>query len=364
MLILWFQFRQRQVISKLPSNIQEAQIMKREWDLMAMNGSVAPLPSRHPGHGFREGFGLFTTQETDMANELANVSVALGGAGSISSYNVKTLGNLPIKEFLIKASYNSACTGQYMNADMIKYVLSRGCRLLDFQLYYNTDSNSVMVSSFMPDNVTKTVQKDLSLGDALNAISQYGFSAPSPNSGDPLFIQFRFNKSNAYGVSNYVDTMIKDVAALLESRLSNKFYNGKVDVATTKIGDLMGKYVIISDTVLKDRDGVDLVNIPLGKGKFPLFTSKDIMNYTSAGLVIDSNDKSSNTTMMKFVCPLASDTKNMQGPLIMNTYSAQIVEMMYYVTDNRLNEYETMFYSLGNGLVPLNVAKDYISNLH
>lgn len=363
-LILWFQFRQRQVIQELPNDIQEAQNMKRQWDLMALNGNVEPLPQRvsNAGHGFKEGFGIFTSQETDMANELAAVSTPLGGSGSIHNYNPKTSGNYPIKEYLIKSSYNSASTGKFMNADMIKYVLSRGCRLLDFQLYYDTTANSVMVSSFLPDNTTKTVKKDLPLGDALNTISQYGFSGPSPNLGDPLFLQFRFNTSNQYGVSNYADEMTATVAALLESRLTNRFYQSKVDMKTP-IGDLMGKYVIISDRAIKDKSGTDLVNIYLGRGQFPLFTSRDVDNYLTSTLTIQNDGVTSNTTMIKIVSPLTSDKKNLAATRIMNDYGAQIVEEMYYVVDKGLTDYETMFYNFGTAFVPLYMAKEYFANI-
>ena len=40
--------------------------------------------------------------------------------------------HLPLSQYVIKASYNSALTGNYVNKDMIKYILSRGCRFLDF----------------------------------------------------------------------------------------------------------------------------------------------------------------------------------------------------------------------------------------
>ena len=39
---------------------------------------------------------------------------------------------LPIKDYCIKSSYNSATTGKTVNKKMIQYVLSRGCRFLDF----------------------------------------------------------------------------------------------------------------------------------------------------------------------------------------------------------------------------------------
>ena len=43
---------------------------------------------------------------------------------------------LPIKDYCIKSSYNSATTGKTVNKKMIQYVLSRGCRFLDFEVFY------------------------------------------------------------------------------------------------------------------------------------------------------------------------------------------------------------------------------------
>lgn len=390
MLILWYQMRQRNIISKLPSNREEAEDLQKQMELIELNNNVepqtkspiqitappnmdriekpatwkGPWPPGAPGAPPPvEGFGVFTSQETDLANELASVSTPLNAEGSIKTYNEKLMGNYPIKEYLIKAAYNTACTGKYMNADMIKHVLSLGCRYLDFQLCYDTNTQAVLVSSFMPDNVTKKVSVDLSLLDALKTIGKYGFSGPSPNLGDPLFIQFRFNVSNQYGISNYKSDMTSTVAALLETQLSNRFYQSKVDI-TTPIGDLMGKYVIVSDTKIEDKNGKDLVNIDLGLGKFPKFTSKDVDNYMSNHLTIDSDTKMSNTTMIRFVEPIASDTKNLDATRIMNQYGSQVVEQMYYVLDNNLKKYETMYYNLGTAFIPLHMAKEFFTNLH
>ena len=36
--------------------------------------------------------------------------------------------NMPLHEYCIKSSYNSASSGNYMSTDMIQHVLKRGCR--------------------------------------------------------------------------------------------------------------------------------------------------------------------------------------------------------------------------------------------
>ena len=349
-LILWYQLRQRNVISKLPSNVEEARKMSQQWQLE----KETPI----------EPFGIFTSQETDMANELTNVSTPLGGAGKIQTYNLKSMRDLPLKEFIIKSSYNSACTGNFMNKDMIKYVLSRGCRFIDMQLYYSSEDQRVYVSSFMPDNITKTVKKDLSLDDALNTINTFAFAGPSPNLGDPLFIQFRFNINNRYGINKYKDTMVQYVANTLNNTMADRFYGAgkQVDIAT-KMSDIMGKFVIVSDTAIVDKDGVNLVNMQVGNAPFPRFTSQDVDSYMSNYLVVDPTTKQSNTNLIRFVEPVAGDSSNLPGMRIMNQYTAQVVEQMYWRLEKNLTDYETMFFNYGTAFVPLYLAKDYFTNL-
>ena len=283
------------------------------------------------------------------------------GAGKIQNYNPKNMKNLPIKEYIIKASYNSACTGNFVNKDMIKYVLSRGCRFLDFQLYYNLEDQRVYVSVFSPDNITKMVNNDLPLDDAINAINTFGFSGPSPNLGDPLFIQFRFNLNNKYGIIKYKENMVEYVANLLDNNLADRFYHAKIDL-DTKIGDLMGKYVIVSDTGIQTNEDVDLVNMQVGVGLFPRFTSSDVDNYMANYLIIDPETGMSNTDLIRFVEPNANDSKNLQALRIMNQYSSQVVEQMYYKIDKELGDYEMMFFNYGSAFIPFFLVKDYFAS--
>ena len=58
----------------------------------------------------------------------------------LSIDSIKSIDNkyakLPIKDYCIKASYNSAITGKSVNKDMVKFALSRGCRFIDLEVFY------------------------------------------------------------------------------------------------------------------------------------------------------------------------------------------------------------------------------------
>ena len=49
--------------------------------------------------------------------------------------------NMPLHEYCIKSSYNSACSGDYVSANMVKEVIKRGCRFLDFEVFYIKENN-------------------------------------------------------------------------------------------------------------------------------------------------------------------------------------------------------------------------------
>ena len=66
--------------------------------------------------------------------ELNSIEDSNSGSGILNTQFDASQDNA-IRNFCIKSSCNSAYTGKYMNLNMIKYVLSRGCRFLDFEVY-------------------------------------------------------------------------------------------------------------------------------------------------------------------------------------------------------------------------------------
>ena len=189
------------------------------------------------------------------------------------------LTNLPLKEYCIMGSYNSAITGKYVNLDMVKYVLSRGCRFLDFEVFYinNKKSNDIdelytPVVSYVLDKNFKNLETEntVLLDKVLVAAVANGFSSNSPNNGDPLFIQLRikptkvdkteyssFSDDNAYQDNFKKNEVLKKdfyraVAKSVDYALKSKLYNGEV-TQETKFADLMGKVVLIIDKTLEPK---------------------------------------------------------------------------------------------------------------
>jgi hypothetical protein len=148
----------------------------------------------------------------------------------------------PLREFVIKSSYNTAVSGNFVTLDMVKYVIGRGCRFLDFELFYNSNTNDVFVAYSM-DSTYRTIQGDssLSLVSVFTRVMGSAFNADSPNPNDPLFIQLRVKTT-----SNKIFPAIADD---INKVLKPKLYQGTINNKTT-LNELMGKVIIVMDKTI------------------------------------------------------------------------------------------------------------------
>ena len=92
------------------------------FNLLKERKYLINLPSKD-----KEGFALFPTinSEKDKIENKLN---------SITIQNSIEDDSLPLKDYVYKASYNSAVSGDFVSNDMISLVLSRGCRFIDFEI--------------------------------------------------------------------------------------------------------------------------------------------------------------------------------------------------------------------------------------
>ena len=104
---------------------------------------------------------------------------------------------LPIKEYCIKGSYNSAYTGTKISSDALKYVLARGCRIIDLQIHYSfADSIPYVGNITDPEGVDMESDNRISLYNIFTTILINAFTPTQgndgcPNSKDPLIIHMR-----------------------------------------------------------------------------------------------------------------------------------------------------------------------------
>ena len=270
--------------------------------------------------------------------------------------NVKT--NLPLREYCIMASHNTALTGAYVNLDMITDVLKRGCRFMDLEVY-SVDDKLVVAHSTDNANFNLDVENTVPFGDVLNRIASDGFSGSSPNPNDPIFIQLRI-KSKDY---TNIDTIIKDKLGprLYKTQLRKNTYNNEM-MAKTPISQLMGKVIIIVEKDLNSKDkSLKCANMESGRIDFRKYTKSRLTAELITPPNIQNDDIRTDVRFMKIVFP---DTEsNLDAKRLITDYGTKILANRFYKPDNTLTKYEKIFSDKGSAFVPISSMLTYFQQL-
>ena len=316
---------------------------------------------------YKEGFSLFSTP----ASELRNMKITDVGPG-ISSFNTAN-SNLPLREYIIKSSYNTAFSGSFMNLDTIRYVLSRGCRFVDFEVYM-IDGAPCVGCTTDPTYTNVTSQNSILLNDALKQVSFFGFASPTPNMNDPLFVQLRLHTKNNDNTDN--TDIYKLVAMTIANTLQNKLYSGPV-TGDTIIGDLMGKIVLIIDkvsapdyksypicdnTTTPCYNLANYVNMESGGDVLRSYTYSNLLDQLTTPPYIHDDGKTSSVKMTRMSVPeQLIYSGNPAYSDFISKYGVQFLANRFYVKDTNLSLYEEFFSDNLSAIVPFNVALPYIS---
>ena len=305
-------------------------------------------------------FGNAAENELTMLQDTENVV----GIVNILEGNAK----LPLKEYVIKSSYNSAVTGLYLNLDMLRYVLSRGCRFLDFEVF--SFDNKPYVAFSTDNNITNIDSLNkLLLVDVLSYIATHVFVAPCPNPNDPMFLHLRIKSMN----SDLFDT----VSEIIDKTIANKLHTCDV-TPDTILSSLIGKIVLIIDKRTSPnyksfascdgaKDCTDLstqVNIESGGDYLRLYRVSELLNMSILPPYIFA-DGTTDVNALRLVLP--DNGTNVANPNIYEfiiDYGAQMVSYPFYSNDNNLKIYERLFRDNKSAFVPLSVMIPYLNKLN
>lgn len=300
----------------------------------------------------------------------------------------KNAESLYLRNFAIKSSLNTAYNGKENSTDMINYVMTRGCRFLDFEVYLYKDpvtevTSSVVSISKNGDADFLPLDSNLTISDVLFYVNMYAFNATCPNYEDPIFIQLRpkIIKNNDY--DNNKKILCSAINQAIVANLS-PLYSGKIN-STTSLYDLLGKIIIVMD----DSEFSDCsLNVNLSSNSTPVvpttpttptntcppvdssnnvnpYVNVPIMQtYSYQTLPLQQNALTLNTsTMLCNVTTITqvlfedvngvSYTTNVDSYYLFKNYSCQIIPMMFWNTGGDLCNYETLFNICGGGIVPL-----------
>lgn len=307
----------------------------------------------------------FTIMNSEKS-EINKMTVSETGPG-VTSINTKDKSflDLPIREFCVKSSFNSACSGSYMSVDTISYVLSRGCRFLDFEVYLVDDilcvgvSNNPLTGS---QNITST--NTISLDAAFRQIITSGFSSPAPNPNDPLFVRIRLQTKN---IDVLTSGVYNNVAMVIKNTLINRLYSDNV-TSTTPINALMGKVVLVWDKIssgdyISDPKLTALVNMESGGDSMRTLSNASILTHSITPPHIHDDNNTSDVLMVRNISPDNSDsaTSNPDSAKMISDYGIQFVCNRFYITDRNLANYEEFFRYGKCAFVPFSTAIPYLS---
>lgn len=288
----------------------------------------------------------------------------------------KNFADQPLRQYVIKGAYNSAVSGNYVSTDMIKYVLSRGCRFLDFEVFLIPDDKGKPVAqvAYSTDSTFNTIETNNSilLDDALTSVVTNAFTNPSPNGSDPLFINLRI-KSTDSSIYNLVATSV-------DFHLKTSLYKGQV-TNNTKMSDIMGKTVLLMDKTVnrsyasdsdcsrsnsssKCYDLTKYINMESGGDNLFLQKYSDLLNQNTIQInILDKCDRCTDITNMRLVVPDDTQSNPIIDPFITD-FGAQIVPNRFYKLDTGLKKYEIMFDTNKCAIIPLAYAILYIRKLN
>jgi len=283
--------------------------------------------------------------------------------GTLSS--LQSITDMPLSQYCIKSSYNSAISGKYVSENMLINVIKQGCRFIDFEIVYDASNNAPYVA-YTTDASFQTIdsKNKILLDKLLICAVNHGFSISAPNIKDPLLIQLRIKSNNP--------NVYKAVAKSVHATLSNKLFTKRFDANTT-LDDIMGKVVLIMDKTIhlnyrsntkcltNDKDCYDLtqfIQLESGSELMKKDSYASLLKQKTYPIYINDDDKTTNIYNMHIAEPDTKDKNPNLSDFVLG-YGAQIVTSCFYKDDDELKKYEKFFSDNDYAFVPMSTAIKY-----
>jgi len=321
--------------------------------------------------GFREG-ALFSSPSID--GELATVKTTDVPAATTDSVNA----DLPLKQYCIKGAFNAALTGKFVNTEMIKYVLYRGCRFLDFEVFSFDGEPYVAMST---DNTYSTIDttNKITLEDAISTVTTYGFVAPSPINHDPLFVNLRIKTNNTKLYDKMADIIRNTLRPIDSSGNPVRGYKMHADPSgnalpvngNTILRDIRDKIIVVLDKTYvptytyESPKLVKCVNMESGYDVLRKYGYSDLSKQQYTSPFVYADGMSTDVSIMKMVMPdmgvgwTSLSRNNIYYPMVLN-YGVQVMLYPFYQVDQYLGDYERAFAAGKAGFVPMGAMVTYL----
>jgi hypothetical protein len=142
----------------------------------------------------------------------------LGNSQVCSDGDFTNTKNLPLKEYCVKSSFNSAYDGKDVSVETLEKRIKEGYRFIDLNVY--SASGGDVYVGYSPDNAPKLISQKLLLTDALKQINEVAFSKTtafdaslSSISELPLFVHIRVYRpvNSVFDIISSVEKVINGI---------------------------------------------------------------------------------------------------------------------------------------------------------
>lgn len=271
--------------------------------------------------------------------------------------------DLPLREFIVKSSYNSGISGKFASTHAIRYVLGRGCRLLDFEIYTREGSEYVSFANDEEFSSLGTNNREpyrLKLTNAFNMIGGSAFSSDSPSPQDPIFIHLR--------VKNNLKEAYTRIAKAIDYAFNTKLLTEPIN-SSTPLRRLMGKVIIIMDKSSSpdyknyttcgsdEKDCLSLdkyVDLESGTTGLSHFLYSDFDKISKNKVMPASSGNTSDISTFMMISPSQFDEISSPKPEeTLKNYYPQFLLYKFYDKDDNLTAYEELFNTNMSSFMPI-----------
>ena len=308
-----------------------------------------------------------TAAQTSQLQSIENLYTGSG----LSNVVLDPTQDNSLRNFCIKSSFNTAYTGTYVNLDMVRYVISRGCRFLDFEVFIKDGAPIVAYSNtaFDPSFTQFTsAAPAISFDGVLTTIMANAFGATAPNPNDPIFVQLHIN--------TYLQSGYSAIAQTIAATCGPKLYKGAVS-PSTQLDNLFGKVIFIVDLTTSPAYQsysacgspgssasnpeclANYMNMESGSSIVRTYTENQLTNQS----ITPISPSSSGPYLMRIILPDPGffwGVRNSDSMYLIQNYGTQVVAQAFYINDNVLATYENFFRTFQSAFVPLSSASSYI----
>jgi ERCC4-type nuclease len=304
----------------------------------------------------------------------------------------KTADALPLREYMIKACFNSSYDGTAISIDTLERRISEGYRFLDFNVV--SASGDKLFVNFSQDNAPKTTDTSLSFDAVLESVSKYAFTQNPKYMTDatrsagpslqnnyvnyPMWLHIRVYRTP----DSTVDIISLVAKAIRASQISTFLLKNPDSTPTqingcTSLADIGKNKVLISmdienvkqvyqssDTLSAEWTPVEtrkamrsIVNVVTGGSTIPAFykyADPTIVEKTVKLGTTDNTLMKTNVKYMYVVFPHPDDKlENPNFSTLLLNRSIQLIPMRASKSDDNLKKYTDIFDKLKTPYAPL-----------